>query len=433
MKIGVISLGCAKNQVDSEQMRYMLRMAGHTLTQDEAEAEVLIVNTCGFIDPAKEESIEAILQAAECKKGKCQKLLVTGCLAQRYGKELLEQIPEIDGLMGVEQYGAFPRILEETLAGKRPLATDRNPVDFACGRDLLTPPFSAYVRIAEGCDHRCGYCAIPLIRGRYRSRSMRSVLEEMTSLAASGAREQILIAQDTSGWGRDLKDGSSLAALIRAADGIPGLDWIRVLYLYAADVDRALVDALGRAEKFCRYLDVPLQHAVPRLLKAMHRSGDIGRMEDALLYAREKGFALRTTLIVGYPGETDADFDSLLSFVSRMRFDRLGAFAFSPEEGTPAAGMPGQVPEEIRRQRLDRLLSLQQGISLERNQCRVGREETVLVCEDRGGVMACRSAWEAPDADGWILAEGKAEPSSLRRVKITGADEYDLWGSWCDE
>ncbi len=429
MKVGLVSLGCAKNQVDSEHMLYMLREAGYRIVNDEKEAEVLIVNTCGFIDSAKEESIEAILRAASMKTaGKCRRVLVTGCLAQRYGRELMEEIPEIDGLLGVEKYGGFIRFLEETLEGVRPMDTGRTGEIFECGRILTTQASTAYVRIGEGCDNRCAFCAIPLIRGRYRSRSREAVLDEMRRLASGGVKEQILIAQDTSCYGRDTGDREGLAGLLRAADEIPGIKWLRVLYLYAADVDRALIDAMAGVRHLCRYIDIPLQHASGRILKSMRRRGDIRAIEDTLMYAREKGFCLRTTFIVGFPGETEEDFEELMDFCRRVRFDRMGAFVYSPEEDTPGASFEGAVDEETARDRLDRLMRLQQEISLERGRSRLGETAEVLVCEKEGSLLKCRSAWEAPDADGWILVRGSAGVGDMIRVRITEADIYDLRG-----
>ena len=429
MNVGLVSLGCAKNQVDSEHMLYMLRQAGHRIVSDEKQAEVLIVNTCGFIDSAKEESIEAILNAARMKEeGVCRKVLVTGCLAQRYGKTLMEEIPEIDGLLGVEKYAEFPRFFEETLQGKRPMETGRDERPFECGRILTTPAQTAYVRIGEGCDNRCGFCAIPLIRGRYRSRDAGAILDEMKRLAENGVEEQILIAQDTSCWGRDTGDREGLAGLIRRAGATEGLKWLRVLYLYAADVNEALIDTMAETPNFCRYIDIPLQHASPRILKSMRRRGDIRAIEKTLAYARARGFALRTTFITGFPGETEEDFEELMAFTARVAFDRMGAFVYSPEEDTPAAELPGQVDQDTARDRLDRLMRLQQGISLERNRQRIGTRERVLVCEKQGTLLRCRSAWEAPDADGWILVRGTEEPGRWLDVTLTGAEIYDLQG-----
>ena len=431
MKVGMITLGCAKNQVDSERMLYMLREMGHEIA-DVSEAEAVIVNTCGFIDPAKEESIDAIFSVVKRKHENVKTLLVTGCLAQRYGQALKEEIPEIDGIIGTEKYRDFKQIFTDTVAGKHPFDTGRTGETFSCGRVLLTPPFTSYVRIAEGCDNRCTYCAIPMIRGGYRSVPQDMVLSEMRTLAEGGAREQILIAQDTSRYGRDLGVKDGLPRLLEEAAKIPQIDWLRVLYLYPEDVDRALIDRLSGIEKFCKYVDIPLQHAVPRLLKAMNRRGDIDRIEDTLMYAREKGFCLRTTMIVGFPGETEQDFEELCSFTQRVQFDRLGAFAYSPEEGTPAAKMASAVEEKEKKRRLDRLMTLQSGISLSRGEKRAGTRETVLLCKESGGHMLCRSPWEAPDADGWVIVKGHGTPGDMRTVAITGADTYDLNGEFLD-
>ena len=433
MKVGLVSLGCAKNQVDSEQMLYMLRQAGHEIVHDEKAAEVIVVNTCGFIDPAKEESIDAILHAAAMKtEGVCRKVFVTGCLAQRYGSQLMAEMPEIDGLIGVEHYNDFIAALNDTLDGQRVALTSRTRESHECGRILTTPSFSAYVRIAEGCDNRCAYCAIPLIRGGYRSRDRESILSEMAELARGGAREQILIAQDTSRYGRDRGEKDGLLRLMQDASRIEGIDWLRVLYLYPEDVTDELVDGLAALPKVCKYLDVPLQHSAPRILRAMNRRGDIDKIEKTLLRARETGFALRTTFIVGFPGETEEDFEALCDFTRRVAFDRMGAFAYSPEEDTPGASMPDQVPEEEKQRRLDRLMTLQADISLRRNRQRIGQVCPLLVCEDRGGESACRSPWEAPNADGLVLLRGRYAPGQMVQGKITGADTYDLTAEAAD-
>ena len=384
LKIGMISLGCVKNRVDSEQMLSELTDAGMIITHEPQEADVLIVNTCGFIAPAKEESIDTIFEMAEYKKtGRCKVLCVTGCLAQRYKNELLSDIPEIDCLLGVNQYGQLVEYLQKTLDGERPADTKRQSGFLECGRVLTTPPYSAYIKIGDGCDNRCAYCAIPLIRGGYRSRPKDAILSEIKALAAQGVREHILIAQDTTKYGID--NGSSLAELM-------------------------------------------VQHAAPGLLKTMNRRGTVKHTKEMLTAARQMGFCLRTTFIVGFPGETDADFEELMAFTEEMAFDRMGAFTFSPEEDTPAADMPNQVPEEIKQERLDRLMALQAKISLERNQLRVGKTEKLLVTGHNGLNYTARSAWEAPDADGEImlLSNRPLTEGQFVQAKITGADTYDL-------
>ena len=428
MNVGVISLGCVKNRVDTEQMLSILSSAGHTLTDHAEEADVLIVNTCGFINAAKEESIDTILEMAQFKEtGKCRLLCVTGCLSQRYGKELRDDIPEADLIVGVSQYDLLPDLIEKALTGQKILDTSRRESAPCDGRILTTKPYTAYIRIGEGCDNRCAYCAIPLIRGNHRSRPQGEVLQEMSALAAKGAREQILIAQDTTRYGRDL-NGTSLQSLLREAAGIPGVDWLRVLYCYPDETNTGLIDEMAVHDNVCRYLDLPLQHASPALLKKMNRRGDINEAKELLLYARSKGFALRTTFIVGFPGETEEDFEMLMQFTRDMAFDRMGAFTFSPEEDTAAFNMPSQVPEKTKQARLDRLMALQNEISLSRNQLRVGTVEKVLVTGHANGYYTARSAWEAPDADGIIRIETKDvfTEGTFVMARIVSADAYDL-------
>lgn len=427
LKIGLISLGCVKNRVDSEQMLGELTKAGMVITQEPKDADVLIVNTCGFIAPAKEESIDAIFEMAEYKKtGRCRALCVTGCLAQRYRDDLMRDIPEIDCLLGVNQYGQIAEYLEKALAGSRPADTKRQNGFLECGRVLTTPSYSAYVKIGDGCDNRCAYCAIPLIRGGYRSRPMDAVLDEMRALSAQGVREHILIAQDTTKYGTDM--GLSLKQLLTEAAGIEGVSWLRSLYMYPDETDLELLETMAARENICKYLDLPLQHAAPGLLKKMNRRGTIPHTREMLTAARKMGFCLRTTFIVGFPGETESDFEQLMDFTEEMAFDRMGAFAYSPEEDTPAATMPDQVPDEIKQERLDRLMALQAKISLQRNQSRVGSVEKVLVTGHNGLHYTARSAWEAPDADGEILllSDHPLAEGDFVRATITGADTYDL-------
>jgi ribosomal protein S12 methylthiotransferase len=431
MKIGVISLGCAKNRVDTEEMLKLLSLEGYELTDRARDAEVLIVNTCGFITSAKEESIDAIFEMAQYKQtGSCKALVVTGCLAQRYGQELMDEIPQIDVLSGVTQYDTLAQAIDTALTkGERVSNTQRRKAFLTSGRVLTTPSYCAYIRIGEGCDNRCAYCAIPLIRGGHHSRPKDEILAEMRELAQGGAREQILIAQDTTRYGRDL-EGESLQGLLREAAAVPGVDWLRVLYCYPDETDTALIEEMASHDNICRYLDLPLQHAVPRLLKAMNRRGDIDQTKALLKAARKLGFALRTTFIVGFPGETQEDFQALLDFAGEVRFDRMGAFAFSLEEDTQAALMGGQVPEAVKKHRLDTLMALQMGISRELGQQRVGSAVKVLVTGHQDGKYTGRSAWEAPDADGLIYFDAAQElkPGEFVQVRITSAGDYDLYG-----
>lgn len=437
MRVGVVSLGCAKNRVDTEEMLSLLSQEGYELTEKAEDAEVLVVNTCGFITSAKEESIDAIFEMARYKEtGKCRALVVTGCLAQRYGEDLMREIPQIDVLSGVTQYDTLAEAIGIALEkGERRMNTERKTAFLHCGRVLTTPKYTAYVRIGEGCDNRCAFCAIPLIRGRHHSRDMEDILGEMKGLSGQGVKEQILIAQDTTGWGRDLGPERLKDLLRRAALEVEGLEWLRVLYCYPDGTDKALIDEMAAHGNICRYLDLPLQHASKRILKAMRRRGDIDQVREVLLYARSLGFALRTTFIVGFPGETEEDFEELMAFCRDMRFDRMGAFTFSPEEDTAAALMDGQIPEEEKKRRLDLLMSQQAGISRERNQARVGTVCRVLVTGRQAGLYTGRSAWEAPDADGIIRFEAKQalKPGDFIDVRLTKAEPYDLIGTACED
>lgn len=430
--VGVVSLGCSKNRVDTELMLGILSRAGYRITADEREADILIVNTCGFIDPAKQESIDTLLSLAQYKKkGRLKLLVATGCLAQRYEQAILEDMPEVDLLLGVSQYPMLPKAIEEALAGRRPSYCAEDRAVLSGERILTTAPYSAYVRIADGCDNRCAYCAIPLIRGGFRSRDMDGVLDEIAVLARQGVKEHVLVAQDTSRFGMDTHRRSLLPELMARAADIPGVEWLRVLYCYPDEVDERLLEVMASRPNICRYLDLPLQHADPELLRRMNRRGDIEKTRAFLKKARNMGFTLRTTFITAFPGETDAQFERLMDFVQDVRFDRLGAFCYSAEEDTPAAKMPDQVPEEVKQLRLDRLMTEQQEISLERNQARVGEETRVLVeSVDGEGMAVGRSAAEAPETDGVIRLAGADEGDigCFVNARITAADTYDLTG-----
>lgn len=432
LKVGMISLGCNKNRVDSETALGLLRERGYEFTADASQADILMVNTCGFIGPAKEESIEAILEMAEHKKtGRCRLLVVTGCLAQRYEKELMQEIPEIDLLMGVNQYGQLADAIGKALGGQRQSLCAERFDFFEHGRVLTTPSYTAYTRIGEGCNNRCTFCAIPLIRGNYRSREERLILEEVAALARQGVKEHILVAQDTTRYGTDWQEHTALPELMEKAAGIPGVDWLRVLYCYPDETDERLMDVMARHDNICKYLDLPIQHINDDVLRRMHRRGDSSDIRRCLRLARERGFALRTSIIVGFPGETEEQFEELMAFIEEAEFDRMGAFAYSPEEDTPAARMPDQIPEEIKQERLDRLMTLQAGISLKRNRLRVGRTEKVLVTDcNEEGLFLGRSQYEAPETDGEIVFTAKEAPQvgSFVQVRVTKADTYDLMG-----
>ena len=434
MKVGMVSLGCNKNRVDTEYALGLLRDTGYVLTSDPAEADILIVNTCGFISDAKEESIDTIFEMAAYKEsGRCRLLVVTGCLAQRYEKELLEEIPEIDLLMGVNQYARLPEAIAEALregSARRSFCADPHTF-FEHPRVLTTPAYTAYIRIGEGCSNCCTFCAIPRIRGPYRSRDKASILREMETLAGQGVREHILVAQDTTRYGTDRGGASRLPELMREAAAIPGVDWLRVLYCYPDECDERLLDLIAETDNICSYLDLPVQHINDELLRRMRRRGDSSDIRRCLRGARERGLTLRTSLIVGFPGETDAQFEEMMDFVREARFDRMGAFAYSAEDDTPAGVMPDQVPEEVKRERLDRLMRLQREISAERCAARIGTVEKVLVTDIApDGAALGRSAREAPETDGEIRFTAHSAPKigSFVQVKITAAGTYDLRG-----
>ena len=395
--VGAVSLDYNKNRVDTETALGLLKEKGFVITSDPAEADVLLVNTCGFIDPAKEESVNTSLDMAEYKKtGRCRVLVVTGCLSQRYSGDLLKDIPEIDVLLGVNQYAELPAAIEKALGSERT------------------------------------FCAIPMIRGPYRSRDEKAILREISSLAGSGVREHILVAQDTTRYGTEDHPHTTLPALMRKAAAIDGVDWLRVLYCYPDETNDELLDVLAETATVCPYLDIPVQHINAELLRRMHRRGTREDILRCVRGARERNLTLRTSLIVGFPGETEDQFRELLDFVEETEFDRLGAFAYSPEEGTPAARMPDQIPEEIKQERLDRLMTLQQRISLKRNLARVGSVEQVLVTDTDGkGNVLGRSCREAPETDGEIYVscgDARPQPGQFIPVKILSAEEYDLRG-----
>ena len=430
-KVGMVSLGCAKNRVDSENMLGMLRARGYEIVGDPAEADVLFVNTCGFIESAKEESIDAIFEMAQYKKDGNRKLFVTGCLAQRYPEALMSEIPEIDGILGVADYARLFDMMAAAEAGERPCYTQNGARFLNVPRVLTTPGYSAYVKISDGCDNRCTYCAIPLIRGGYQSRPFDDIVAECENLAGEGVTELTLIAQDTSRYGCDFGDGKYLLPeLLEAVSAIEGVHWVRVLYCYPDSTDDRLLDAIARLPKVAPYLDLPLQHIDDELLVRMNRRGSADWIKSRIAECRKRGIILRTTMIVGFPGETDAQFETLLDFVKEARFDRLGAFTYSPEEGTAAARMPGQIDEEVKAKRLDQLMMLQQSIAMEINQARVGEECEVLVDGEEDGRYYGRSLLEAPESDGcvWLNASRPLTPGEYVRVRITGADAYDLNG-----
>ena len=438
MKAGIISLGCAKNLVDTELMLGILRGNGIELTASPGEAEILIVNTCAFIETAKQESITTILNMAEYKSsGVCKALIVAGCLGQRYGQTLLDELPEADAIVGA---GAWNRIMEavrEALRGNRVVLAGESEIiyDARMPRIMTTPSHTAYLKIAEGCDNRCAFCAIPMIRGRYRSRPMEDIVAEAERLAADGVKEFNLIAQDTTNYGHDLYGEPSLARLLRALAKIEGIRWIRCLYSYPRFFTDELIEVIAEEPKIVKYVDLPLQHADTAILKKMRRAESRTSINALLkrIRTRVPDVSIRTAFIVGFPGETDARFETLRRFVAEQRFDKVGVFAYSEEEGTAAASLPGKVPENVIWERYHELMSLQSKISEEVNRSMEGRELEVLVegFGEEDGVAYGRSYREAPEVDGLVFVEGAdgAKPGDFVRVRVEQGFAYDLVGT----
>lgn len=420
MNVGVISLGCAKNQVDTENMLGLLKACGHCIVSDPSIADILIVNTCGFILPAKEESINSILEMAQYKKhGRCKTLIATGCLVERYREELIEAIPEVDIFLGVHEYDRLPALLVSTLGKK-------------AERMLLTPPYRAYLRIGDGCNNRCTYCAIPLIRGALSSVPMEKLVDEAKALADGGVTELTLIAQDTSGYGKDIYGKPSLILLLKELDKIDSLRWIRVLYTYPDTVTPELLDTLCSGKRLVPYLDMPLQHINDDILRRMNRRGDKRLICSVLDYLKKNypQVTLRTTMMVGFPNETQEQFCELMQFLRDYPFDRVGAFAYSSEEGTAACQMDGQIDEQIKKQRLDELMLEQQSISRAQNLMHIGQERLMLIEDIRDGKTFGRTMREAPDADGLVEIPTRIFHAigDYIPIRLTWGDCYDMRG-----
>ncbi|HZN03977.1 MAG TPA: 30S ribosomal protein S12 methylthiotransferase RimO [Candidatus Polarisedimenticolia bacterium] len=440
IKVGLVSLGCPKNLVDSEVMLGTLEGKGYELTPDPADADVIVVNTCTFIEPARKESIDTILEMAELKKhGRCRRLVVAGCMVQAHHDTLKKEIPEIDALVGLNDIERIAeacaleagRKFEASQEAAHYLYTERSP------RRLATPGYSAYMKISEGCDHTCAFCAIPSFRGTQRSRPITSLVEEARRLASAGTVELNLIAQDTTDYGTDLGDGTTAAGLLRALDEVDGLRWIRVLYAYPNRITTDFIAALAGGRRIARYLDLPLQHADASLLKAMRRGGD-GDAHLRLLERLRQAIpevALRTTFIVGFPGETEAQFQTLLEFVRAARFDRVGAFTYSEEKGTHAAALPDDVPPGVKEERRARLMEAQAGVAEERHRRLVGRTIEVLVegpHEESDLLLSGRSEGQAPEIDGTVIltdAPRVLYPGEFVEVRIDEAHPHDLVGA----
>jgi ribosomal protein S12 methylthiotransferase len=439
VRVSLVSLGCAKNLIDSEMILGSAGTAGLAIVSRPEDADLLVVNTCGFIGPAREESLAAIREACAVKEASPgKKVVVVGCLAQRSAEDLRREAPGIDAIVGLGQYGRIGEFLLELTggnggAGPRLLVGDPNTACNAeVGRFRLTPPHYAYLRVSEGCDNPCTFCAIPAIRGRFRSKPLAEIEAEARELVASGARELVLISQDTTSYGIDLHGRPALPELLERLAGIDGVRWLRVLYAYPTTLTDDAIDALARIDRAVKYLDLPLQHIDDRMLRRMGRRMDEAATRGLLARLRERipGLVLRTTFLVGFPGEGEGEFRRLLDFVREFRFERLGTFAYSREEGTPAARLKEEVPEEVRRERVERLMLAQQEVAFAHNRSRIGQVAEAVIDGREGGRWTARSQGEAPEIDPQIFLTGPAardlEIGRFLDVRITGTMDYDL-------
>ena len=420
--LNLISLGCAKNLVDSEILLGGLQQTDVSITANPEEADTIVVNTCGFLDIAREESVETILQAAEMKKtGSLKELVVMGCLSERYPEELKKEIPEVDRIFGSNDH----RQIVSFLTGQEYAKDD--PLFF---RSLMTPSHYAYLKIAEGCDNGCSFCSIPLMRGLQKSRTIPAIMEEAERLAANGTRELLVIAQDTTSYGWDLEKKVYLSDLLRELNTIKDMDWIRIHYAHPAHLSKRTIDALAECDRVCNYLDMPIQHAADELLNSMRRGLGQDGIRDRISRLREAipEIALRTTLIVGYPGETEDHFNTLRDFVEEIRFDRLGIFTYSEEDGTLAADLDDSVPRQVKDDRKNQLLEIQHGISLDKNESFIGKTLKVLVDESGEDVSVGRTEYDSPEIDNIVHIKGKAVKGTFIDVMIESANEYELLG-----
>lgn len=433
-KVGMISLGCPKNQVDGEALLAKLAQAGYQIVNEIENSDVMIVNTCGFIEDAKREAIDAILEVAQYKEaGLISAIVVTGCLAERYQDEILKEMPEVDAVIGIGANSDIVKVCDKALCG---IKTSNFPnkcyLPLDGERMLSTPPHWAYLKIAEGCDNRCAYCAIPGIRGDFRSRTIESVVDEAKSLVNRGVKEIILVAQDTTKYGQDLYGEYSLDKLLKELVKIDGLEWIRLFYCYPQRITDSLIDVIANEDKVCKYIDIPLQHSDATVLKNMNRVGDGNDYRVLLNKMREAipGLALRTTFMVGFPGETDEQFENLCEFVKDMKFDKMGCFTFSPEEDTPAFDMENQIDEDVKKRRQEVLMNAQFFITEASNKSRIGNVYKVIVDSFADGKYTGRSYMDSPEIDSGIIftSNKKLNIGDFVDVKITDFDGYDLIG-----
>lgn len=437
-----VSLGCDKNLIDSENMLGLLHQAGFQIISDESQAEVIVVNTCCFIQDAQEESIENILEMSLYKKeGKCKALIVTGCMAERYKDEIIKEIPEVDGIVGTTGYDQIVSVIQQTLEGQKVKAFEsiHRTINAEVPRVVSTPPHYAYLKIAEGCNNHCTYCIIPTLRGNYRSRTMESIIQEAETLVERGAKELILVAQDTTRYGIDLYGSKTLPKLLEKLCQIKDLHWIRILYCYPEEITDELIEVMAKEPKICKYIDMPIQHANDQVLKRMGRRSTQSQLKQVIAKMREEipGICLRTTLITGFPGETEEEFQDMVDFVKEIQFDRLGVFTYSQEEGTKAAEYVNQISEEIKQKRRNYVMELQQDISASLSQQMMGQTIEILIegklPEEE--VYCGRSYKDSPDVDGMVFFPSTEEYLSgeFITVKIKETDEYDLVGEIVNE
>ena len=433
-KVGMISLGCPKNQVDGEAMLAKLSSAGFEIVSSIEDSDVMIINTCGFIEAAKTEAIETILEVAEYKKaGLISAIVVTGCLAERYQSEIKKEMPEVDAVIGIGADGDIVKVCQKALVGiETQQFPDKCYLPIEGERLLSTPSHWAYLKIAEGCDNRCAYCAIPYIRGRFRSRSIESVVNEAKTLAYRGVKEVILVAQDTTKYGEDIYGEYKLDELLKHLVKIDGIEWIRIFYCYPHRITDSLIDVIASEDKICKYIDIPLQHADKDILRTMNRVGDSASYKDLIDKMRSsiKGLSLRTTFMVGFPGETEEQFNNLCEFVKDVKFDKMGCFTFSPEEDTPACSMECQIPEDVKERRCEVLMDIQYGITENSNKSRIGNCYKVIVDSFEDGKYIGRSYMDSPEIDSGIIftSERELKIGDFCEVVISGYDGYDLTG-----
>ena len=441
VKVGMVSLGCPKNQVDAEIMLSILQKNGYEITADENQADAIIVNTCGFIADAKQEAIDNIIELGELKKqNKLKAIIVTGCLAERYRDEILKEMPEVDAVVGIGENKNICAIVDKVLNNDSfSCYSDKNNLLMNADRLLTTPPYTAYLRIADGCDNKCTYCAIPMIRGGFRSREMENIIAEAKSLAENGAKEIILIAQDTTRYGEDLYGEYKLPDLLDNLQKIDGIEWIRILYTYPDKITDELISAIKRNSKVLHYLDIPMQHASDKVLKRMNRSGNGEDLKNIINKLRKEipDITIRTTFIVGFPGEDEKDFETLAEFVKETKFNRMGAFAYSAEEGTPAAEFPDQIDEDVKERRLEVLMAEQSVVNDELSESQIGKDLDVLV-EGYDRMNKCyygRSKMDAPDIDGkvFFMSEKKHKEGEILKLHIYDRIDYDLLGEELSE